>query len=65
MNRLRFHKTLFPTASWSQGPVRWLHLQEYQSKELMKAYGLNTQKFIVVSEATGVAIKVKTLLSTQ
>ena len=28
---------------------RWLHLQEYQSKELMNKYGLTTQKFKIIS----------------
>jgi len=32
-------------------PKRTLHLHEYQSKDLMNAFGVNTQKFIVV--ATG------------
>lgn len=31
------------------GARRWLHLHEYQSKELMATHGINTQRFVVAS----------------
>ncbi|KCV67534.1 succinyl-CoA synthetase beta subunit [Fonticula alba] len=36
-------------------PVRHLNLHEYQSKDLMNEYGINTQKFKLVTSADGAA----------
>lgn len=39
---------------------RWLNLQEYASKQLLKDHGLTVQKFVVVESAEDAAKQLKT-----
>lgn len=37
--------------------IRYLHLHEYQSKELMSAFGVNTQRFVMAESGNEAIVR--------
>lgn len=55
-------KALWPVGqAGGQAGRRFLNLHEYQSKELMAEFGINTQRFRVVEEASATLAAIREL----